>query len=381
MTIVGIHGMSKMSTEKVTAEIAPFLLDKTGHEITFCTHPNLNVGDREYNFHEVKIQYEHLTDLPDKTMAMKDVKIILGQDVYPLIRPLEYKTGGCNEPWAVTTELGWTLSGPLPKSETNFLVVSCNLANDTDNEILTSQIKRWWDMETYAYLCVSGRSKQDERAFDILKLSTRHNGERYEVGLLWAESSPDLPINYCSALQQLYSLEKRLDKDIDLKDANQKTIQRDLENGFLRTIDKHELQHTENNLQWYLPHHPVKHPHKPGKVRRVCNAASKFKGTSLNDKLLTGPDLLRNLIGIVFRFREHEVAINADIESMFLQVGVPFEDCRVLRFYGAIAIKRLYTCMNTIAMFLAPRIRLLVPTTPCNKLGKISKMSSPRLRK
>ena len=52
-------------------------------------------------------------------MAMKDVKIILGQDVYPSIRPLEYKTGGRNEPWAVKTELGWTLSGPLPKSETN----------------------------------------------------------------------------------------------------------------------------------------------------------------------------------------------------------------------------------------------------------------------
>ena len=117
-----------------------------------------------------------------------------------------------------------------------------------------------------------------------------------------------------------------------MKDAYQKTVQKDLENGFIRVIDKHELLQTENNLQWYLPHHPVKHPHKPGKVRRVCNAASKYKGTSLNDKLLTGPDLLRSLIGIIFRFREHEMAINADIESMFLQVGVPVEDCRVLRF-------------------------------------------------
>ena len=143
-------------------------------------------------------------------------------------------------------------------------------------------------METYASLCnVSGRSKQDERAFDILKRSTRHNGEKYEVGLLWAEDSPDLPINYSSALQQFFSLEKRLDKYIDLKDAYQKTVQKDLENGFIRVIDKHELLQTENNLQWYLPHHPVKHPHKPGNVRRVCNAASKIKGTSLNDKLLT----------------------------------------------------------------------------------------------
>ena len=85
-------------------------------------------------------------------------------------------------------------------------------------------------------------------------------------------------------------------------------------------------------MQWYLPHHPGKHPYKPGKVRRVCNAASKFKGVSLNDKLPSGPDLLRNLVEIVFRFREHEKAMTADIESMFLQVAVPKEECKCLRF-------------------------------------------------
>ena len=38
--------------------------------------------------------------------------------------------------------------------------------------------------------------------------------------------------------------------------------------------------------EWYLPHHPVLNPNKPGKVRRVCNAASKYKEACLNDKLL-----------------------------------------------------------------------------------------------
>ena len=64
----------------------------------------------------------------------------------------------------------------------------------------------------------------------------------------------------------------------------------------------------------------------------MCNVASKFRGISLNDNLLTGPDLLQNLIGIIFRFREQRVAITADIEAMFLQVKVPPEDCKVLRF-------------------------------------------------
>ena len=64
----------------------------------------------------------------------------------------------------------------------------------------------------------------------------------------------------------------------------------------------------------------------------MCNAASKFRGISLNDNLLTGPDLLQNLIGIIIRFREQKIASTADIEAMFLQVKVPPEVCNVLRF-------------------------------------------------
>ena len=113
-------------------------------------------------------------------------------------------------------------------------------------------------------------------------------------------------------------MEKRLEKDLEIKKAYQTTIEKDFEYNFVRKLDQEEISKTENDMQWYLPNHPVKHSHKPGKVRRVCNAASKFRSVSLNDKLLSGPDLLRNLVGIVFRFREHQIAITADIESMFL---------------------------------------------------------------
>ena len=84
--------------------------------------------------------------------------------------------------------------------------------------------------------------------------------------------------------------------------------------------------------EWYLPHHPVLNPNKLGKVRRVCNAASKYKEVCLNDKLLTGPDLLHGLIVTIFRFRERPIALTADIESMFLQVQVPEQDRSCLRF-------------------------------------------------
>ena len=188
-------------------------------------------------------------------------------------------------------------------------------------------------MKTHSCVCnVTGKSKEGKRALSILEKTTKHNGERYEVGLLWTEDEPSLAKNYFSAYQHFLSMEKRLAKDVELKTAYKATTEKDLGSNFIRRLDNKEASETENAMQWCLPHQLVKHPQKPGKVRRVCNAASKFRGGSLNDNLLSGPDLLRNLVGIVFRFREHELAMTTDIESMFLQIAVPKEACKCLRF-------------------------------------------------
>ena len=100
--------------------------------------------------------------------------------------------------------------------------------------------------------------------------------------------------------------------------------------GFVKILDESEVKGTFGK-EWYLPHHPVLNPKKPGKVRRVCNAALKYKEVCKNDKLLAGRDLLHGLIGTIFRFREGPIALTADIESMFLQVQVPEQDRSCLR--------------------------------------------------
>ena len=123
-----------------------------------------------------------------------------------------------------------------------------------------------------------------------------------------------------------------MEKDANLKQRYKETIDVDVQKGFVRILDEAELENTKSDLQWYVPHLPVLNPNKPDKVRRVCNAASKFGGVSLNDNLMAGPDLLQSLIGIIFRFREKQIALTADVEAMFLQVKAPPADCKVLRF-------------------------------------------------
>ena len=66
--------------------------------------------------------------------------------------------------------------------------------------------------------------------------------------------------------------------------------------------------------------------------RRICNAKAPQSGTSLNDKLLAGPDLLGNMLGFLLRFQEVAIAIQGDIKAMFMQTGVGQQDPRYLRF-------------------------------------------------
>ena len=188
-------------------------------------------------------------------------------------------------------------------------------------------------MELYgAYKQVDPRSAADARALEMLEKTTIHNGQRLYVGMLWADNNIQLPNNYFSLLVQLKSLEKRLSRDTSLKENYANIIREDLEKGYLITVhDAHKVEQ-RSDKEWYLPHHPVTNLNKPGKVRRVLNGAAKFHGTSFNKFLLTDPDLLQNLIHVLLRFRQHQFAVSADIEGMFLQVGVPDCDQPSLRF-------------------------------------------------
>ena len=176
------------------------------------------------------------------------------------------------------------------------------------------------------------RSASDRRAVEILDQSTVHEKGRYFVGMLWSSDEVKLPNNYFSALVQLKSLEMRLSKDPDLRERYAQTIREDLSKKYVVKVQTAEETEHQPGRKWYLPHHPVMNPNKPGKVRRVLNGASKFQGVSSNKVLLTGPDLLQKLIHSLIRFRQHQIAVSADIEGMFLQVGVLPSDQPALRF-------------------------------------------------
>ena len=95
-------------------------------------------------------------------------------------------------------------------------------------------------------------------------------------------------------------------------------------------MPEQQLEGREGKV-WYIPHHGVHHP-KKGTLRVVFDCGASFKGTSLNSKLLQGPDLTNSLLGVLTRFRQESVAVMADIQAMYHQVKVARNDADFLRF-------------------------------------------------
>ena len=102
-----------------------------------------------------------------------------------------------------------------------------------------------------------------------------------------------------------------------------------IERGHARKVQVNLDEDSKDKPVWYLPHHPVV---RPDKLRVVFDCSARYEGTSLNDQLLSGPDLTNSLVGVLIRFRQEPVAVMSDIKQMFHQVRVDPKDNDAFRF-------------------------------------------------
>ena len=64
-----------------------------------------------------------------------------------------------------------------------------------------------------------------------------------------------------------------------------------------------------------------------------ASSKSKASAFSLNDCLLTGPNLIVNMAILLLRFRQEEFSVSADIEKAFLNLTIRTSDRDVMRFF------------------------------------------------
>ena len=90
LNVTGIHGTQVTSCQAVQATIGPAnSMKKRSKSLTVHSQKNLEIGKIVYNVQEMKQTYPYLKCVGSKQIDLKKVTIILGQNAYELILPLE----------------------------------------------------------------------------------------------------------------------------------------------------------------------------------------------------------------------------------------------------------------------------------------------------
>ena len=140
----------------------------------------------------------------------------------------------------------------------------------------------------------------------------------------WRPGGTSIPCNHSQILSRLQQLKTRLNRDPDLLEEYVHVVESYLSQGHARRVES-----GDGHAKWMLPHHPVLHPLKLGKV-------SSFRLRSIISRSLVEQRITfwtrSATIGVLLRFRLGRIAFTADIQLMFHQVYVAKEDQDFLRF-------------------------------------------------
>lgn len=84
---------------------------------------------------------------------------------------------------------------------------------------------------------------------------------------------------------------------------------------------------------WYVSHLVAPNPHSvTTPVRLVWNSSQKFKGLSMNDLLLKGPDVLNSIRAVLLRFRKGVFGVLGDLHKMYNSVWLEEREMHLHRF-------------------------------------------------
>lgn len=266
--------------------------------------------------------YPHLRTLPLPPSSDRPVNMILGIDSHQALRPIALALGAPNEPYAMQTRLGWAMVGPVPAEAACFLALA-------PQDPLLERVEKFWALESSGlYDNIKAASVNDRRVQALWDQEIKQIEGHYQLPIPFRHGHPQLPDSFHLAAKRLRHLARRLQQNEALAQQYHQGIQTLLDRGYAEPAPAKSSHEPDT---WYIPHHPVIHPRKQ-KPRIVFDCAAKVAGISLNDAVHTGPDLANALVGVLLRFRQHKVAVTADVEAMFHQVRVPPNQRDVLRF-------------------------------------------------
>ena len=266
--------------------------------------------------------WPHLSHLSEQMAPLQGcgVGLLLGYNCPQALTLRATIAGKDNEPFAVKTDLDWSIvdGQGLSNSTTCHRIKVTELPAVTPREALLVLQKDFSETEQEDRMV----SQEDVKFLKILDTGIAQMEDGHlKIPLPFRSSEPLLPNNKRTAANRLECFKRKFLKNPSYhKDYTEfmQAIIRDGEAGKVEDPGK-------EGQVWYIPHHGVYHPKKPGKIRVDFDCSARHGSVSLNGQLLAGPDLINSLAGVLLRFREHLVALMCDIQKMFHQFLVKEE--------------------------------------------------------
>ncbi|XP_072171694.1 uncharacterized protein [Diadema setosum] len=276
----------KVEAEGGTQKLSMSTLDKSRSVITCKTVSleveSLSTGNRlnlphVYAKEQINVSHSHIADVSDTERfphladvdvpkaSPRDVMLLIGQDVPEALVPLDVRRKA-EDIYAVKTVLGWTVNGPVGNHHSDQDVSSSFISRDANLEL---QVERFWSLESTESLADQSKcmSVNDRRALDVWDESIQKEDGHYQLSIPFKERPPKLADNMSVAERRLQSLGRRLRRDEDLHRRYIKAMTDLVEEGYAEKVAEENAGSCDP--VWYLPHHPVENPNKPGKTRIV----------------------------------------------------------------------------------------------------------------
>ena len=279
---------------------------------------DLNVSNRNCPNQVDLSEWPHLRDveLPNHPVDVSEVSVLIGQDVPQAHIIFDYRWGSDpqNEPYATKTPFRWCFAGPINKREDRSKPVDLSVFEFAFEESqsvvdLHEQVEKFWACESQGFIDTpdSTKSIEDKRALEILSSTTKVEGGRYEVGLLWRNEDPILPNNRPQAEMRLQQLKKRFLCDPTFASQYEAVMNDYIEKGYAVKLSEKEAA---SNVRSHL----------------VSSAPWCSKS-----KLLQGPQLNNSLIDVLFRFRKKKLLLYLTLKACFTGLVV-WKETHALRF-------------------------------------------------
>lgn len=287
---------------------------------------------------DIARHYPHLQDIARDLHPLDpsmDVLLLIGRDLPEAHHVIDQRLGPPRFPFAQRSPLGWTIIGDvclsgkhipplhvnrtfINKSGRPTMLEPCKQTLNIQNTVITTNKTVIGKTDIFKKTPDDnklGLSIEDRTFLKIMddKFHLDPTEGKWTAPLPFRQNREQLPDNYSQALFRAKCLDASLRKN-NVKKEHFTTFMQKIFDCDHAELGPYILPDKEH---WYLPLFGVYHPHKPDQIRGVFDSSAEFKGVSLNQQLLQGPDFINNLLGILIRFRKERVAVVADIQSMF----------------------------------------------------------------